>query len=97
MYYSHSESINDFVTTLSGHFSNKVQALENPKDFAHINIYIRPLPFSIFNGVSLYSEQSYDYSPWKLLFLPFSYTDPIHRSLTVSKKTHKLKPDLSRR
>ena len=53
-----------FASTLAGKYSNYNQAQENPKDFAHINIYFRPLNWSLFNGPWFYSEQSYDYAPW---------------------------------
>ncbi len=53
-----------FASILSGKFSNKEQSQESPKDFAHINIYFRPLPWSLLKMPAFYSEQSYDYSPW---------------------------------
>ena len=57
-------SIAFFASVLAGQFSNKEQSQENPKDFAHINIYFRPLPWSVLKAPAFYSEQSYDYSPW---------------------------------
>ncbi len=33
----------EFAKIVSGVFSNKEQALNNPKKFAHIQIHIRPL------------------------------------------------------
>ena len=57
-------SLLKFARILAGHFSNYQQAQHNPKDFARINIYFRPLPFKIFGKPSLYSEQSYDHDPW---------------------------------
>ena len=53
-----------FANTLTKKYSNYEQAQENPKDFAHINIYFRPIDWSILNGPWFYSEQSYDYAPW---------------------------------
>ncbi len=53
-----------FANTLSGKYSNYKQSQENPKDYAHINIYFRPLTWSFLEGPAFYSEQSYDYSPW---------------------------------
>ncbi len=58
------ESLLLFAKTISGHFSNLEQSQKNPKDFAHINIYFRPLERSILNGPWFYSEQSYDFAPW---------------------------------
>ena len=54
-----------FVHTLSGHFSNREQAQLEPAKFSHINIFFRPLPRDIFQGPWFYSEQSYDYDPWR--------------------------------
>ena len=59
-----SSSLFLFAQTLAGKFSNIEQANKNPRDFAHINIYFRPIEWSILNGPWFYSEQSYDYSPW---------------------------------
>ena len=53
-----------FSKDLAGEYSNKRQAQENPRCFAHINIYFQPLPWEIFQGPGFYSEQSYDYAPW---------------------------------
>ena len=64
-----------FARTLSGHFSNKDQAQNSPNKFAHINIYFRPISWSILKGPGFYSEQSYDYSPW----LP--YRQGLHKLL----------------
>ncbi len=54
-----------FAKTISGKFSNFEQAQNKPSCFAHINIYFRPLDWSILQGPWFYSEQSYDYDPWK--------------------------------
>ena len=69
-----------FAKTLAGKYSNKEQAQEHPKYFAHINIYYRPLDWSIFDGPWFYSEQSYDYMPWN------PYKQAIHK-LIHSKNT----------
>ena len=53
-----------FASILAGKYSNYSQAQKKPKDFAHINIYFRPLRWSSLNGAWFYSEQSYDYAPW---------------------------------
>ena len=62
-----------FARTLAGHYSNHKQARENPKDFAHINIYFRPLEWAVLQGPGFYSEQSYDHDPWR------PYRQGIHR------------------
>ncbi len=53
-----------FINTICGQYSNKSQAYKKPKLYAHINIYFRLLPWSLLKGISIYSEQSYDHSPW---------------------------------
>ena len=70
---------NDLVTLarwMAGDFSNQKQALENSKDYAHIHVFFRPLPFEFFSGIGLYSEQVYDYDLW----LP--YRQGVHRLVT---------------
>jgi len=54
----------EFSKIISGIFSNKEQALENPKKFAHIQIHIRPLFLKIFNCYAFYSEQRYQHDKW---------------------------------
>ena len=49
---------------ISGIFSNKEQALNNPKNFAHIQLHIRPLLFNIYKCYSFYSEQRYQHDIW---------------------------------
>ena len=53
-----------FINTICGKYSNKVQAENAPRLFAHINIYFRLMSWSWLKGVSIYSEQSYEHSPW---------------------------------
>ena len=54
----------EFSKTISGIFSNKEQALTNPKNFAHIQIHIRPLLLKTFNCYAFYSEQRYQHDIW---------------------------------
>jgi len=61
---SSKEALLRFAKTLAGHYSNFEQSQDNPKDFAHINIYFRPLPWETLKGPGFYSEQSYDHDPW---------------------------------
>lgn len=49
---------------MAGDFSNQKQSQEKPREFSHIRIFFRPLPFSFFGGVGFYSEQAYDYDLW---------------------------------
>tara|TARA_B100001250_G_scaffold382453_1_gene375603 strand:+ start:486 stop:1085 length:600 start_codon:yes stop_codon:yes gene_type:complete len=58
------KAILEFAKIISGIFSNKEQALENPKNFAHIQIHIRPLLFEVFNCYAFYSEQRYQHDIW---------------------------------
>ena len=53
-----------FAKIISGVFSNKEQALDNPKDFAHIQIHIRPLFFKTYKCFAFYSEQRYQHDIW---------------------------------
>jgi CpeT protein len=72
-----SETASDDLITLArwmaGDFSNSKQALENSKDYAHIHVLFRPLPFDFFSGIGLYSEQVYDYDLWR------PYRQGVHR------------------
>ena len=58
------ESILEFAKIISGVFSNKEQALNNPKNFAHIQIHIRPLFLKTFGCYAFYSEQRYQHDIW---------------------------------
>ena len=54
----------EFSKIISGIFSNKDQALKNPKKFAHIQIHIRPLFFKDLKCYAFYSEQRYQHDIW---------------------------------
>ena len=54
----------EFAKIISGIFSNKEQALDNPKKFAHIQIHIRPLFFKTYKCFAFYSEQRYQHDIW---------------------------------
>ena len=58
------KTILEFAKMISGIFSNKEQALENPKNFAHIQIHFRPLFIKTFKCYSFYSEQRYQHDIW---------------------------------
>ncbi|WGV23648.1 chromophore lyase CpcT/CpeT [Halotia branconii] len=73
----------DLVTLarcMAGDFSNYKQSFENPKNYAHIHVFFRPLPFEFFSGIGFYSEQVYDYDLWS------PYRQGVHR--LVDKKDH---------
>ena len=63
---------------MAGKFSNEKQAYENPKAYAHIHIYWRPLPYEFFEGIGFYSEQVYDYDLWS------PYRQGVHRLVAGS-------------
>ncbi|HLO85339.1 MAG TPA: chromophore lyase CpcT/CpeT [Nostocaceae cyanobacterium] len=58
---THSTDIATLARLMAADFSNQAQAFENPPFFAHIRVCMRPLPYSLLSGVSLYVEQAYDY------------------------------------
>ena len=49
---------------MAGDFSNQKQAFADAKNYAHIRIFFRPLPWEFFDGIGFYSEQAYDYDLW---------------------------------
>jgi CpeT protein len=49
---------------MAGDFSNRQQAIASPREFAHIHVLFRPLPWSFFGDIGMYSEQVYDYDLW---------------------------------
>ncbi len=58
------KTILKFAKIISGVFSNKEQALDNPKNFAHIQIHIRPLFFNTYKCFAFYSEHRYQHDIW---------------------------------
>ena len=58
------KAVLEFAKIISGVFSNKEQALDNPKNFAHIQIHIRPLFFKTLKCFAFYSEQRYQHDIW---------------------------------
>lgn len=58
---------------MAGDFSNYQQASDNPRQYAHIHIFFRPLAFDFFSDIGFYSEQVYDYDLWT------PYRQGIHR------------------
>ena len=58
---------------MAGDFSNLNQAQDKPREFSHIRVFFRPLPWDFFEGIGFYSEQAYDYDLWS------PYRQGIHR------------------
>ncbi len=58
---------------MAGDFSNQQQSLADARNYAHIRVFFRPLPWEFFNAVGFYSEQVYDYDLWT------PYRQGIHR------------------
>ena len=58
---------------MAGDFGNQKQSFENPKTYAHIRVFFRPLPVEFFSGIGFYSEQVYDYDLWR------PYRQGVHR------------------
>jgi len=63
----------ELARLMSGDFSNRQQSDLDPKNYAHIRIFFRPLPWDFFSGIGFYSEQVYDYDLWT------PYRQGIHR------------------
>jgi hypothetical protein len=66
---THSTDIATLARWMAADFSNQEQAFENPPFFAHIRVCIRPLPWQLLSGVSLFLEQAYDFAlnqPYRL-------------------------------
>ncbi len=67
---------------LAGEFSNQKQAMENPKDYPHIRVFFRPLPFDFFSAIGFYSEQAYDYDLWS------PYRQGVHRVIAQNHQVY---------
>ena len=63
----------ELATLMAGDFCNRSQASADPKNYAHIRIFFRPLPWDFFSGIGFYSEQLYDYDLWS------PYRQGVHR------------------
>lgn len=69
---TNSTDIGTLARWMAADFSNQEQAYENPPFFAHIRVCMRPLPWELLSGVSLFVEQAYDYmlnDPYRLRVL----------------------------
>ncbi|MGD1940957.1 MAG: chromophore lyase CpcT/CpeT [Leptolyngbyaceae cyanobacterium] len=70
---TYSEDLVTLARWMAGDFSNAKQAAANPREYAHIHVFFRPLAFEFFSGIGFYSEQVYDYDLWT------PYRQGIHR------------------
>jgi hypothetical protein len=71
---THPTDVATLVRWMAADFSNQAQAIENPPFYAHIRVCMRPLPYELLGGVSLFLEQAYDYmlhAPYRLRVLKF--------------------------
>jgi CpeT protein len=63
----------ELAQLMAGDFCNRQQSDADPKNYAHIRIFFRPLPWNFFSGIGFYSEQVYDYDLWS------PYRQGVHR------------------
>lgn len=75
-----SSLVRDLANLMAGDFCNREQSDGDPKNYAHIRIFFRPLPWEFFSGIGFYSEQVYDYDLWS------PYRQGVHR--LVDKGNH---------
>lgn len=61
---NNSDLLRTLAQWIAGEFSNKKQCFVDPKLFAHIHVFFRPLSWNFFEGIGFYSEQVYDYNMW---------------------------------
>lgn len=75
--YTENRSSNDLILALAywlaGDFSNQKQAFADSKNYAHIRVFFRPLPWDFFSGIGFYSEQVYNHDLWT------PYRQAVHR------------------
>lgn len=65
--------LHTLASFMAGDFSNREQSDADPKTYAHIRIFFRPLPWEFFSAIGFYSEQVYDYDLWS------PYRQGVHR------------------
>ncbi|MFM6173487.1 MAG: chromophore lyase CpcT/CpeT [Sphaerospermopsis kisseleviana] len=70
-----SDLILTLASWLAGDFSNQKQALADSRNYAHIRVFFRPLPWHFFSGIGFYSEQVYNHDLWT------PYRQGIHRCI----------------
>ena len=75
---THSQDITTLARWMASDFSNQAQAYANPPFFAHIRVCMRPLPYDLLDGTSLFLEQAYDYmlnQPYRLRVIRLSVVE----------------------
>lgn len=72
----------ELASLMAGDFSNRQQSDADPKNYAHIRIFFRPLPWEFFSGVGFYSEQVYDYDLWS------PYRQGVHRLVDLGDRVY---------
>lgn len=75
---TYSTDIKTLAQWMAADFSNQLQAFENPPLWAHIRVCMRPLPYNLFNKVSFFLEQAYDYDlkrPYRLRVFTLNIVD----------------------
>ncbi|MBD2579365.1 chromophore lyase CpcT/CpeT [Oscillatoria sp. FACHB-1406] len=70
---SQSDLMFELACWLAGDFSNQKQAFADSKNYAHIRVFFRPLPWGFFSGIGFYSEQVYNHDLWT------PYRQAVHR------------------
>ena len=79
---NNSELLINLAKWMAGQFSNKKQSFDDPKSFAHIHVFFRPLPWDFFQGIGFYSEQVYDYDMWT------PYRQGVHRFVSQDNQVY---------
>ncbi len=67
---------------IAGDFSNQKQALADSRNYAHIRVFFRPLPWDFFSGIGFYSEQAYDHDLWT------PYRQGVHRFINQGEQIY---------
>jgi len=67
---------------IAGDFSNQKQAFADARNYAHIRVFFRPLPWNFFAGIGFYSEQVYDYDLWT------PYRQGVHRFINQGEQIY---------
>jgi CpeT protein len=71
-----------FAHWIAGEFSNRKQSFADAKNYAHIHVFFRPLPWEFFSGIGFYSEQVYDYDLWR------PYRQGVHRFIEQAEQIY---------
>lgn len=75
---TYATDVTTLVRWMAADYSNQAQAFENPPFFAHIRVCMRPLPWDLLSGMSVFLEQAYDFAlhqPYRVRVLKFLVED----------------------